>query len=506
MEKVRIIELCLQFNFNLAPDALEHLVTLSPSETEIIKFLNNISTNEPVLTLQTIQNEFKSKKTEKDESESGIEVPPQKRSLKKEEIEINVSIDSDIPFKLPREPNIKAFRELFIQRYHQLSKMILNNISHDLSILNRNLSKNDIPPNRNGILIGMVQDTGALHTNRFIINLEDPLSGKTTKCVIVQEPPSFPEYRNIIRDTVIGIIGVLPKNFAEGEVTAFWGRDIIRPSFKNHLFEPRNKHSKVLCISDIHFGSKHFAKNLFSKLIAYLNGRTQVNEDSLNPEKINTLIILGDLVAGIKHSKNNTDLEKIRSFEIQYRGLSELLDKIPKRIRIIIIPGERDASQMTIPQSAIDKKVGKSLYSLSNVQNYGNPVRITINGMKFLIYHGQGYKDMFHDRLKLKSNNLIEGIKELLEYRHLFPEYGPFVPIAPYSKDYLVIDEIPDIIVTGHLHKVNYGSHKGIYIASCGTFLKTSKEKENLLSLGVFPVIETGTGEIEILDLKKIEY
>jgi DNA polymerase II small subunit len=101
---------------------------------------------------------------------------------------------------------------------------------------------------------------------------------------------------------------------------------------------------------------------------------------------------------------------------------------------------------------------------------------------------------------------LIKGIEDLLEYRHLYPEYGSFISLAPYSKDYLVIDDIPDIVVTGHLHKANHGIYKGIRIVNCGTFVRTGKENEDLSSLGVFPIIETGTGEIEMLDLKNVKY
>lgn len=505
LEKVKILELCLKFNFNIAPDALEYLIELSPPEKHFVNFLENITKDIPVITLHQIQNNFDVDTTKKDVSISNREdlkqeITPMKIS------KIEISIDKEIPFKLSQEPNIKAFRKMFIQRYHHLSQMIIKSLSPERVILNRNLQKNEIPPNRTGILIGMVQDTGVLHTNRFVINLEDPLTGKTTKCVMVQEPPSFPEYRNILRDTVIGIIGVLPKNFIEGELTALWGRDIVRPSFKNHLFETKNRHSRVLCISDIHFGSKKFVNNLFSRLIAFLNDEVQIDDKFLSSEKIDTLVIAGDLVDGIKLSRNDVQNDKKNSLENLYQNLSELLRKIPSSINIIVLPGEKDASQMVVPQPPIDKKVGESLYSLPNVQNHGNPLRMTINGMKFLIFHGQGYEQIFQDRLKLEVNEMIDGMTVLLEYRHLFPEYGPFIPIAPYSNDFLVIDAIPDIIITGHLHKSNYRMYKGIRIVNCGTFLRDEEDKEDLSSLGVFPIIETGTGEIKMLDLKKLKY
>ena len=78
---------------------------------------------------------------------------------------------------------------------------------------------------------------------------------------------------------------------------------------------------------------------------------------------------------------------------------------------------------------------------------------------------------------------------------------------SKYSKDYLVINEIPDVLVTGHFHQAGKEIYKGVRIATCGTFKnphKTTKNTYALTSVGVFPVIDTGTGEITMIDLKQI--
>ena len=147
------------------------------------------------------------------------------------------------------------------------------------------------------------------------------------------------------------------------------------------------------------------------------------------------------------------------------------------------------------------------MYTLSNVQNHGNPLYLTINGMKFLVFHGQGSDKIFQSLFKIKEQNPVMGFAQLLEYRHLSPEYGSFASTAPYSKDYLVINEIPDVLVTGHLHMANYGIHKGVRIVSCGSFKQPSSnqsETKKDSSVGVFPVIDTITGEITLFDLNSI--
>jgi DNA polymerase II small subunit len=198
----------------------------------------------------------------------------------------------------------------------------------------------------------------------------------------------------------------------------------------------------------------------------------------------------------------------MKSYKKQYDELAELLKQIPERIKILIVPGEHDAAQIALPQPAIDKKAAESLYSLTNIQNHGNPLYLTINGMKFLVYHAQGCDRIFYDLMKIDILNPIDGLKQLLEYRHLSPEYGSYVTLAPYSKDYLVINDIPDIFLIGHFHQAQFEMYKGVQIVTCGSFQRSSEgETESMIqqSIGVFPIIDTGTGEITLLDLKRIK-
>lgn len=381
----------------------------------------------------------------------------------------------------------------------------MKNLPTNETIMSHYLQEIDAIEKREGVLIGMIHDTQVLHTNRFVIQLEDPSSGRPTKCVIVQESPSFPDYRNVLRDTIIGVSGVLPKNFQYGKITAFWGKDIYRPSLKEHTANLNGKQdSKVLCLADIHYGSEKFSRNLISRLIAFLNEEIDNPEIPFSPREIDVIIIAGDLVEG---TSQNTENQLTDSYEAQYSQLAEILAKIPSRITIITIPGEHDASQLAIPQPAIDKKLGKALYTLSNIQNHGNPLRLTINGMKFLVFHGQGSDKTFQNLFKIKEQNPVIGFTQLLEYRHLSPEYGSLTSIAPYSKDYLVINEIPDVLITGHLHLANFGIYKGVRIVSCGSLKRprsNQSETKKESSVGVFPVIDTTTGEITLFDLKSI--
>ncbi|MHA1977241.1 MAG: metallophosphoesterase [Candidatus Hodarchaeales archaeon] len=516
MEKVEILKIFLQFNYNTSAETLEYIQAQNISEEELKDLLRIRTQLDPVISLEILKQSLKEKISKQEiiphpledkSKDPQQEISHKQQSSQKDVIKPKYSIDMDIPYKLSQEPKITVFRNLFLDRYQALSKLLLQTLDTETPVLKHTLKLEEVPHHRSGILIGIIHDTQVLHTNRFVIQLEDHLSGHTTKCVIVKDSPSFPEYRTILRDSVVGIAGVLPKNFHEGNLTAFWGKDIIRPSFKDHHFSASEPSTKVLCLSDIHFGSKRFSRRLFTRLIAYLNGKVKIPDISFSPSEISTIIIAGDLVEGTGLVTNEDGEHRIDSYEKQYEQLNELLNEIPERITIFTIPGEHDASHLAIPQPAIDKKIGKALYSLPNVKNHGNPLRLTINKMKFLIFHARSCESIFHRLMKIKQAPPILGFKELLEYRHLSPEYGSFIAYAPYPRDYLVVNEIPDVMVTGHFHQAGKDIYKGVRIATCGTFkksLKTEEKTDKKTSIGVFPVVDTGTGEITMIDFKKI--
>ncbi len=530
MKRDQLVKIFLQYNFNVTPDALDLLMKIKISEKYLREILNRIPRDLPVINRKSlekyqkiydqqykqlvIENGASSEEISNNQKERKRQIVfEQKKDISEKITKIEpliqrpspkISIKLDIPDKSSDKPNIETFRQLFLNRYDELSNILRINISEQNTILRQTLSDKEIPADKSGILIGMVQDTRVLHTDKFVIQLENPESNILTRCVMVQDSESFPEYRDILRDAVVGIEGVLPKNYQGGEITAFWGRDVIRPSFNPIKFKPTTASSKILFISDIHFGSNNFIRSIFAKLIQFLSLRKLTPQNEELASKINLLMIVGDLIEGIGLFPDQKDEILYHSLQSQYEGLSILLQEIPKDVEIIIIPGEHDATQIPNPQPAIDRQIGKNLLALPNLRNHGNPLRLTIEDTTILALHGQGHEILFEKHFDVDP---IRGIKDLLEYRHLFPEYGSFNPITPFKKDYLVIDEIPNVLVSGHFHQAHFEEYKGVKILTCGSFQR-EKDKKNKdiinASLGRFPILDTQTGQVEIIDLKKI--
>jgi len=58
----------------------------------------------------------------------------------------------------------------------------------------------------------------------------------------------------------------------------------------------------------------------------------------------------------------------------------------------------------------------------------------------------------------------------LLKARHLSPIYGKRTPIAPELEDMMVINEIPDIFHSGHIHVVDLDMYRGVLIVNSGAW------------------------------------
>ncbi len=541
LERTKLIKIFLEYNFNIAADALDYLLRKNVSEEVLEEIIKRIPQDIPVInittvkeyletpdqTLQLIKEEIieKSGKSGRIISNNHQIVELDKQKIMKSMLHPNVSqkivhstptvrrlsshikVKTDIPERTSAKPDITAFRHLFQNRFKQLSNILMDNLNNSEAILKRNLLANEVSRDKSGIIIGMVQDTRVLHTNKFVIQLEDPKSEIITNCVMVQDSKSFPEYRDIIRDTVIGISGVLPKNFREGDITVFWGKDVIRPGFVPIKFKPTSDHHKILFISDLHFGSKHFIRSVFAKLIKLLTLQdlNPINENIA--AEINTIIIAGDLVDGVGRFSDQKGQISFHSLQTQYENLAALLMEIPSHIQIVVIPGEHDATQTALPQPAIDKQISKALLAIPNLISHGNPLRLSLDEMNFLVFHGQGNNELFQKQFQKKPLNPTLGIRHLLEYRHLCPEYGSFNPLAPFKKDYLIINEVPDVIVSGHFHQAHYEEYKGVKIITCGTFQRGDKKEYNLgenVSIGIVPILDTVSGNVDMIDLKTL--
>jgi DNA polymerase II small subunit len=183
----------------------------------------------------------------------------------------------------------------------------------------------------------------------------------------------------------------------------------------------------------------------------------------------------------------NQDKElAIKDITQQYNEAARFLGNIRSDIKIIIAPGNHDASRVAEPQPAVPEKYAKALYELDNVEFISNPGVVSLDGINVLIYHGRSFDDLVMAVKNFEYEKSDEIMEELLQKRHLAPIYGERTPLASELEDYLVIDELPDIFHTGHIHINSYKKFKGIHLINSGTF-QTQTEFQKIYNINPTP-------------------
>ena len=246
---------------------------------------------------------------------------------------------------------------------------------------------------------------------------------------------------------------------------------------------------RIAVTSDIHVGSKHFMEKAFVRFIDWLNN----SEEASN---IKFLIIPGDLVDGVGVYPNQEKELEILDIYKQYEKLSSYLDAIDDSIEIIITPGNHDIVRPSLPQPPLPTDVISK--ASRKIVSAPNPSLVEMWGkMRILTLHGVPLEDIIATTPGLTHETPTDAMKILLDRRHLAPCYGDKTPIQPLPDDLLVIEDeiIPDMFVTGHVHRFEYKVYKGILLINGSTWQKQTPYQK---THGINPV----PGRVGIINLK----
>jgi len=243
-------------------------------------------------------------------------------------------------------------------------------------------------------------------------------------------------------------------------------KDLILPDIPD---QPKNKsetEAYAVFLSDLHIGSKYFMEEEFTEFISWLSSPDPV------ARKIRFVVIGGDVVDGVGIYPNQNKELVCQTIEEQLKKAEDLIAKIPKNMKVIIMPGNHDPGRRALPQPAIPKKYNSNLWEMGNVVMVGNPSVVSLNGVKVMMFHGQSIDDIVKTTPGLSYNKPTDVMKHLLKARHLSPIYGSQTPIAPEMEDLLVIEDIPDIFHVGHVHRAQLDLYKGILLVNSGSWQK----------------------------------
>jgi len=257
-------------------------------------------------------------------------------------------------------------------------------------------------------------------------------------------------------------------------------KSVMMPDIPDHLPNKSKSEAYAVLISDLHVGSKYFMKTEFLRFLDWLSS----SDDDI-VKKIKFLCVGGDLIDGIGIFPNqDKELSEINAAK-QMSHAAQLLAKVPKHIKVLVIPGNHDLGRRALPQPAIPRNdLGEQFYGLENCMMLGNPAFVELNGVKVLMYHGQSLDDIIATTPGLSYSKPSEAMKVLLKARHLAPIYGERTPIAPEQEDMMVITEVPDIFHSGHVHVVDVQSYRGTLVVNSGAWQSQTKYQQ---TMGITP-------------------
>lgn len=334
-------------------------------------------------------------------------------------------------------------------------------------------------------LIVMVNEIRTTKNGHILIEFEDD-TGSISVLFSKDNTELFQEAQRIVRDEVVGILATKNSNSSLAIANQIIHPDVPRIAKKEMDFG-------IVFLSDIHIGSKTFLPEAFERFINWINCEYGNEKQIEIAQNVKYLIIGGDIVDGIGVYPNQEKELEIKDITQQYNKAASYLGQIRSDIKIIITPGNHDASRVAEPQPAVPEKYAKALYELNNVEFISNPGYVSLDGIKVLIYHGRSFDDMAmtvkgfsHER-----NDIL--MEELLKKRHLAPIYGERTPLASELEDYLVIEDVPDVFHTGHVHINTHRMFKGIHLINSGTF-QTQTEFQKIKNIVPTPA------EVPILD------
>jgi DNA polymerase II small subunit len=259
-------------------------------------------------------------------------------------------------------------------------------------------------------------------------------------------------------------------------------------------------------LSDIHFGSKYFAATQFEAFLEFLQGKNGNEEHQAIAKSIKYIIIAGDLIDGIGVYPNQEKNLAIPTIIEQYEFAAQYLKRIPNHIKIIVIPGgPHDAVRKAYPQPALNKKYANALYELKNVILLGNPAQFKLHGVNILVYHGDSMDDLIQALPGSSYQQPTDLMKELIISRHLSPIYGASTWTAPEKEDWMVIEDIPEILHCGHVHVLECKKYRGVLLLNSGTFQEETDFQRSLgikPTPGIFTVVNLRTLEPKLFNFK----
>src|SRR6266581_53943 len=412
-----------------------------------------------------------------------------------EDIEARLEIVSDPSGKLGTTGAFDDFLHYFRNRFEKMSELFKQRLDTRVT--------------------GSVSDAlsgGTMGRSRFICMVVDKREKKERITLTVDDygeealvivdshnQALYQVARGIMRDQVIFL------ETRKGSGKFLIAEKIILPEIPDHKPSRSQEEVYAALISDVHVGSKVFLEEAFRRVLGFLKGEAATPQLRHIADRVKYVLICGDLVEGIGvYPRQEFDLA-VKDIYEQYRVAAKFVADIPEHMEVVLIPGNHDAVRQALPQPAIAREFAGPVYDARRIVSLGDPSEVRLDGVDFLLFHGTSLMDILSSAPGFDYQRPVEVMEYQLRARHLAPEYGKSTPIGPEVEDWLVVEHVPDVFQSGHIHVPGSGVYRGTTIVNSGAWQgQTDYQKRMGLvpQPGLLPVVNLQSLQVRMMDFR----
>ena len=342
------------------------------------------------------------------------------------------------------------FVGVFRDRYERLSGQLRGRVNHRPAD-----SVESMGAGADVEIIGLVNDIRSTASGHWLIELEDTTG--TFPCLVMKDRDIADLVDELLMDECIAVSGSLADDSGIVFVDAIHFPDVPR----THRPSTADRHVQAALVSDVHVGSQEFLADAWSRFADWLH-----TEEA---EHVEYLLLAGDMVEGVGvYPGQDEELDVVDIYD-QYEAFSEHLKEVPGDVEVVMIPGNHDAVRLAEPQPGFDEEL-RGIMSAHDPRIVSNPAMVDVEGVSILMYHGVSLDEVIAELPEAKASydEPHRAMYQLLKKRHVAPQFGGKTRIAPEERDYLVIDEVPDVFHTGHVHKLGWGKYHNVLAVNSG--------------------------------------
>jgi DNA polymerase II small subunit len=374
----------------------------------------------------------------------------------------------------------EQFVGVFRDRYERLSSMLGGRVNHRPAEAIQSM-----PGGSDTEIIGLVDEIRSTASGHWIIELEDTTG--TFPCLVMKDRAFAPLVDDMLLDECLAVSGTLADDAGIMFVDELYFPDVPR----THKPSTADRHVQAALISDVHVGSQEFATEAWDRFAEWLH--------TPEAEAVEYLLIAGDMVEGVGvYPDQDEELDVVDIYD-QYREFSEKLKQVPGDMEIVMIPGNHDAVRLAEPQPAFTEEL-RDIMSAHDARFTSNPSTVDVAGVSVLMYHGVSLDEVIAELPEEKASydEPHKAMYQLLKKRHVAPQYGGHTRVAPEERDYLVMDDVPDVFHTGHVHKLGWGKYHNVLAVNSGCWQEQTDFQKSVN-------IDPDYGYAPILDLDTLE-